>query len=154
VLVAGCGESELSHEEYLQRVHSARQEASERSAEIAAPDTASAASLEDAKLTWRGGVEELEAIGAQLVEELEGLESPEELRRLHGLYLDATAESLSALKAYKERVLSATSLGEFVQLLQTTEPLEDAATNITSICLDLQDAAGEYKIDIDLECRR
>jgi hypothetical protein len=143
----------MSADEYFARLDQIFAEADDQSAAIADPFLTS----EDATLDERKGAalqafNRLDDLAGDVANDVGDLDPPADIERLHGLLVNAVLGYRDAIGAYAERIEGAESDDAFTAIAEDPGAFEDAIVALEDICIDMQDAAGEREIRIDLEC--
>jgi len=153
---AACGDDgQPSASAYFEGLDAALQHADDRTAasvDAALPDPAGDVTLEQTKDLLRSTLEERAAIHDELLAKLADLHPPANASRLHGLFIDAIKDLDKQIAPYRDRVLAADSDEALDAAAQDTELLDDAMSALADLCIDMEDAASEHGISLDLGC--
>ncbi len=155
LFAAACSDGGPSASAYFEGLDAALQQADDRTAasvDAALPDPAADVTLEQNKDLLRTTLEERAAIHDELLATLADLHPPANANRLHGLFINAIKGLDEQIVPYRDRLLAADSVEAFDAAARGTELLDDAMSALADLCLDMEDAASEHGISLDLSC--
>ncbi len=154
--VACGGGGQLSLEEYLQRLEAARDDASQRSEELAeeSDEERDAASTDEEWLDatlglWDGFAPILD----DFIDDLRGLNPPAEAEGPHNDLGNAELDVLELIKQLIDQLEDTESRSEAEAIEeQFQEDVDEISERVDGALCALQDLADENGIDVDLEC--
>lgn len=143
----------MSPEEYFAEVDELLSRADQQADAIPdPPELDPSATFEERKQAAVDSLSQQIEVWRDLAADVEELDPPDEVERLHNLYLGNLRKFLGALDAYTTRLEEATTEEAFSAALLDAGTVEDAKVATQDICIDLQDAASEHDLSVDLGC--
>ncbi len=147
------GNDAMSADEYFAELDQVFAEADAQGQGITDPFASNQdATLDERKAAASQAFDRLDDLAGDVIDGLRSLDPPTEVERLHGLLIDSAIGYRTAIGTYTARIERADTNDAFDAAAENSGAFEDAIVALEDICIDLQDAATEHEIQIDLKC--